>query len=46
LTTLKTKAPKATIDILEIDVTNDESIYGAAKVVKEKYRRLDGKLSS
>lgn len=35
---------KATFDVVQIDIENDESILAAVKYITEKYGRLDGQL--
>lgn len=40
---LEQEGVKATIDVLQLDVTNDDQIIEAVKYVAGKYGKLDGK---
>lgn len=40
---LRQEGVAATIDVLQLDVTNDDQIMTAVKYVAEKYGKLDGR---
>ncbi len=43
---LRTLGIESKLDVVELDITNDDSIFAAAEYVKTKYGHLDGQSSS